>query len=232
MQDGGYLRSRLGIRGDRQVADGYTMKVQLEQGINVTNGSAADQASVTATTTTTLGTGAAAGAATSTTTTTTGSGSLFDRQAWIGLATPYGEFRAGSQNTAIFYRGDYIDYGSRTLGSMVEQLWCSLALRRRFLVHFTRLYGLQAEAHYAIGGANSNSGGVSSTTDTSVSNTWRYINLRSTISTALSVLAMPVLAQNAGGNSAVKYGRSVEYHNVYANYDYGRGGLFDRCSLE
>lgn len=36
----------------------------------------------------------------------------FDRQAWVGIATPY-EFRAGRQNSAIFYRGDYIDFTSR-----------------------------------------------------------------------------------------------------------------------
>jgi hypothetical protein len=40
---------------------------------------------------------------------------FFDRQSWLGIATTFGEFRAGRQNTAIFYRGNCIDF-TRMLG--------------------------------------------------------------------------------------------------------------------
>jgi len=217
LQDGGLLRSRLGLRGDRQVADGYTMKVQLEQGVNLTNGSAADQPSVSASTT--------FNGSTYTTTTTTGSGRLFDRQAWIGLATPYGEFRAGRQNTAIFYRGDYIDYSSRTIGSMVNNFGVPSRYDGDLSYISPRLYGFQAEAHYAIGGANSNSGGVTSSTDTSLANMAVY-------QFALDYLNGPFrvgyagLGARPGGSGTITYDRDVVYHNVYANYNYGRGKIY------
>ena len=45
---------------------------------------------------------------------------LFDRQLWAGLASPIGEFRVGRQNTAVFYKGSYIDNTTRTLGSVIN----------------------------------------------------------------------------------------------------------------
>ena len=90
LQDGAYLRTRIGLRGDKSVAEGYTVKFQAGQGLNDTTGAQADATR------------------------------LFDRQLWAGLATPIGEFRVGRQNTAVFYKGSYIDNTTRTLGSVIN----------------------------------------------------------------------------------------------------------------
>src|SRR5215472_10087608 len=79
LQDGAYLRTRLGFKGDKDLGGGYSAKFTAEQGLNETNGAQADTTR------------------------------LFDRQLWAGIATPAGEFRFGRQNTAIFYRGSYSD---------------------------------------------------------------------------------------------------------------------------
>src|SRR5256885_10483048 len=90
LQDGAYLRTRLGVKGDKDLGRGYAAKFNLEQGLNETNGTQADATR------------------------------LFDRQLWAGFATPRGEFRFGRQNTAIFYRGGYIDFTARTPGSVIN----------------------------------------------------------------------------------------------------------------
>src|SRR5689334_22114278 len=90
LQDGAILRSRLGLRGEMEFGKGWKGAFTLEQGINWTSGAPADPTR------------------------------LFDRQAWVGLATPGGEFRVGRQNTEIFLRGGYIDYGERTLGAVIN----------------------------------------------------------------------------------------------------------------
>ncbi len=99
LEDGAFLRTRLGLKGLKDVGDGYYMKFVLEQGLFSNSGAQADTT--------------AAGVPGTT-------GRLFDRQAWVGVDTPYGEFRAGRQNTAIFFRGDYIDFTTRTLGSAIN----------------------------------------------------------------------------------------------------------------
>ena len=80
LQDGAIQRSRWGLRGDKDLGDGYTGKFVAEQGLNGTSGAAGDATR------------------------------QFDRHLWAGLATPVGEFRVGRQNTAIFYKGGYVDY--------------------------------------------------------------------------------------------------------------------------
>lgn len=209
LQDGAYLRSRLGFKGDRAVDDGYMIKFQLEQGFNLTNGSAADQPNATS----------AAGLTTS--------GRLFDRQAWVGIATPYGEFRVGRQNTAVFYRGDYVDYGSRTLGSMVNNFGVPSRYDGDLSYISPRIYGLQAEVHYAIAGSN-----PTATPSASNPSTVALTNM-AVYQFALDYLNGPFRVgyagiegrpdQNGGGT---RFDRDVVYHNFYANYDYGRGKVY------
>ena len=42
LQDGAYLRTRLGVKGDKDLGSGYAAKFTLEQGLNETNGAQAD----------------------------------------------------------------------------------------------------------------------------------------------------------------------------------------------
>jgi predicted porin len=183
LQDGAYLRTRIGLRGDKPVAEGYTFKFQAEQGLNDTTGAQADATR------------------------------LFDRQLWAGLATPIGEFRVGRQNTAVFYKGSYIDNTTRTLGSVINAFGVPSRYDSDLAYISPRFSGFQFEAHYSIAGSAVN--------DTS--------------NQAVYQLA----AEWAGGPFRIGYAgvygeppdnavvrQKVKYDNVYANWDYGKGKVY------
>ena len=121
LNDGAILRSRLGVRGTEDVGNGLQVKYTLEQGLNADTGSGAD------------------------------SSRLFDRQAWIGLNTPYGEVRAGRQNTQVFYIGGAIDYTERTtFGSIFNTFGVPSRYDNDFSYKSPRLHGVQLDLHYAL----------------------------------------------------------------------------------
>ena len=126
LQDGAYLRTRLGFKVDTVVADGYTMKFQAEQGLNDTNGGQADTTR------------------------------LFDRQLWAGLASPVGEFRVGRQNSVVFTKGSYIDNTTRTLGSVINSFGVPSRYDSDFAYISPRWSGFQLEGHYSIQGSVAN----------------------------------------------------------------------------
>jgi predicted porin len=123
LQDGAYLRTRLGLRGDKDVGNGYTAKFTAEQGLNDQNGAQADTTR------------------------------LFDRQFWAGLAAPAGEFRVGRQNTAVFYRGGYVDNTTRTLGSVINAFGVPSRYDSDLAYLSPRLTGFMFEAHYSLQGS-------------------------------------------------------------------------------
>jgi predicted porin len=183
LQDGAYLRTRVGLRGDKPVAEGYTIKFQLEQGLNDTTGAQADATR------------------------------LFDRQLWAGLATPIGEFRVGRQNTAVFYKGSYIDNTTRTLGSVINAFGVPSRYDADLAYISPRFGGLQFEGHYSFAGSAVND----------------------TANQAVYQLAL----EWAGGPFRIGYAGvygeapdnavvpdKVKYDNVYANWDYGKGKVY------
>lgn len=182
LNDGAYLRSRVGFRGVEDLGSGLQVKFQLEHGLSADTGAQAD------------------------------STRFFDRQAWVGVATPYGEFRAGRQNGAIFYRGDYIDYGSRTLGSIVNNFGTPSRFDNDLSYISPRMSGLQLEAHVALGESS-----VSATSQLVYQLAADYLNGPYRVGYA-NIIGKPPA-------NAVE-GRSVSYHNLYANYDYGQGKLY------
>jgi len=123
LQDGAYLRTRLGVKGSKEIGNGYSATFNLEQGLNETNGAQADLSR------------------------------LFDRQLWAGFATPAGEFRFGRQNTAIFYRGGYNDFTGRTLGSVINTFGTPSRYDSDIAWISPRWAGLLAELHYSIQGS-------------------------------------------------------------------------------
>ncbi len=78
-----------------------------------------------------------------------GSG-LFDRQSWVGLASPYGEIRMGRQNGPIFTHGDYIDFTRRTLGSVINNFGVPARFDNDFSYLSPRSSKLQFEAHVSL----------------------------------------------------------------------------------
>jgi predicted porin len=183
LQDGAYLRTRIGLRGDKSVAEGYTVKFQAEQGLNDTSGAQADATR------------------------------LFDRQLWAGLASPFGEFRVGRQNTAVFYKGSYIDNTTRTLGSVINAFGVPSRYDSDLAYISPRLAGFLFEAHYSIAGAAVN--------DTDNQAVYQL---------ALEWAGGPWRAGYAGvygkppANSVVP--DKVKYDNVYGNWDYGKGKVY------
>jgi predicted porin len=183
LNDGALMRSRLGFRGTEDLGQGMAVKFNLEHGLYADSGKQND------------------------------STRFFDRQAWVGLATPYGEFRAGRQNSAAFVRSADIDYSARTLGSLAN--WYALTARYdNDLVYISpRVAGFVFEAHFAPG--EQSTGGPAGKA------VWQF---------AVDYANGPVRAGFTGvrarpaANSAV--GRTIVFDNLYANYDYGQGKLY------
>lgn len=183
LNDGSTLRSRIGFRGVEDLGNGLQAKFQLEHGLSADSGAQAD------------------------------STRFFDRQAWIGLASAtYGEFRLGRQNGIVFGRGDFIDYSSRTLGSIVNNFGTPSRYDNNISWQSPRWAGVMLEAHYALGETTAGSGkqaiyqlGVD------------YVNGPFRVGYA-------DITGKANPNSAVR--ENVIYRNLYANYDYGQGKVY------
>ena len=196
LQDGAILRSRLGFTGSKDFGSGYGGLFTLETGLNATNGTQADQPNAATTGLTT-------------------SGRLFDRQAWAGMTTPYGEVRVGRQNTEIFFGGNYIDYTERTLGSVVNSFGVPSRYDGDIAYISPRIGGAQLAAHYAIGGGGQQ--------NTSTFNQGVFQFRADYLNGPFRVAYMGLVAK--APNGAV-HGNQVYYHNVYANYDYGLGTIY------
>jgi predicted porin len=183
LEEGGYLRTRVGVRGEKPVDTDLSIKFQLEQGLNITNGSQADTTR------------------------------LFDRQAWVGLKSAYGEFRAGRQNTAVFYRGSYIDFTARTMGSVINAFGVASRYDSDLAWISNRMDGLLLEAHYSFSGAKEN--------ETANQGVYQL---------AADYENGPFRVGYAGVGGKSPYASSVDktvfYNNLYANYDYGRGKVY------
>jgi predicted porin len=180
LEDGAFLRTRLGMRGVEDLGNGLQAKFNLEMGINGDTGATA--------------------------------GNGFDRQSWVGLASPtWGEIRIGRQNTAIFYRGDYIDFTSRTLGSVVNDFGVPSRFDNDIAYLSPRIAGFMFEGHYALAetGAPSKQAIYQAAVD------WTSGPYR---------LGYAGLYARAPSNAL--YDKPVRYDNLYANYDYGRGKVY------
>ena len=196
LQDGALLRSRLGFTGTKDFGSGLGGAFTLETGFNATNGAQADQPNANATGLTT-------------------SGRLFDRQAWAGLTSPWGEFRIGRQNTDIQSQGNYIDYTERNLGSVVNSFGVPSRYDGDVAYLSPRIAGVQVVGHYAFGGGGQQ--------NTSTFNQGVF-QLRADYVTGPIRVAYSGLVAKAA-NSAV-HGQEVYYHSAYANYDYGQGTIY------
>jgi len=196
LQDGAILRSRLGLTGSKDFGSGYAGNFTLETGLNATNGAQADQANANTTGLTT-------------------SGRLFDRQAWGGVSSPYGEVRVGRQNTDIQSQGNYIDYTERNLGSVVNSFGVPSRYDGDFAYLSPRVAGFQVVGHLAIGGGGQQ--------NTSTFNQ-RVQQLRVDYVNGPIRVAYSGLTAKAANNAL--HGQQVFYHSAYANYDWGQGTIY------
>lgn len=182
LNDGSSLRSRVGFKGSEDLGNGLTAKFQLEHGLSADTGAQAD------------------------------SSRFFDRQAWVGLATPYGEFRVGRQNGIVFSRGDYIDYSSRTMGSMVNHFGTPSRWDNDLSWQSPRWNGLLLEAHY------------------SLAETTAGASKQAVYQLGVDYLNGPFRVGYADVTGKAPKGalvdKDITYRNLYANYDYGQGKLY------
>ncbi|MES2349797.1 MAG: porin [Pseudomonadota bacterium] len=185
LNDGAVLRSRLGFRGTEDVGGGYKVKFALEQGINADTGTGAD------------------------------STRLLDRQAWVGIEAPSGEYRIGRQNTEIFLIGGAIDYTERTtFGSLFNTFGIPSRYDNDLSYRSPRLAGAQLVLHYALpenGGATRDNSPI--------------------YQLALDYRNGPYRAGYAGlqaspNSVTATVHDKVVYHNVYADYQYGSGTIY------
>lgn len=185
LNDGAILRSRLGVRGTEVLGGGYEVKFNLELGHNADTGTQAD------------------------------SSRLFDRQAWIGINSPGGEFRAGRQNTEIFLIGGAIDYTERTtFGSVINTFGVPSRYDNDLSWKSPRWAGLQLVLHYALpenGGATRGNKALIQAAVDYQRGPWRvgYAGL-----------------QASPNSITATVDEKVRYHNVYADYQYGKGTVY------
>ncbi len=183
LNDGGLLKSRIGFRGSEDLGGGYKANFDLENGFYGNTGAQ------------------------------TQSARLFDRQAWIGMTTPVGEFRAGRQATAIFFTGLANDYtGRTTYGSMINTIGNPTQYDDDLSYKSPRIKNLQFETHYSLPGkaGEGASGGI--------------------FQLALDYTAGPYKLGYAGlqakPDTGAQFTQKVQYHNVYFDYQYGHGTIY------
>ncbi len=185
LNDGSILRSRLGFRGSEDIGGGYAVKFTLEQGINADTGTGADTTR------------------------------LFDRQAWVGIATPNGEFRIGRQNTEIFLIGGAIDYTDRTtFGSLFNTFGVPSRYDNDLSYKSPRLAGVQLAVHYALpenGGATRGNSALYQLALDYQNGPYR--------------LGYAGLEASPNAVTATVHDKVV-YHNVYADYKYSQGTIY------
>ena len=183
LNDGAVLRSRIGFRGSEDLGGGLAMKFTLEHGLYADRGAQAD------------------------------STRFFDRQAWLGLATPHGEVRVGRQNTAIFTRSEFMDYSGRTLASTANHYGQPARLDNDLAYISPRLHGLLFEAHFAPG--EQPTGGPGS------KGVWQA---------ALEYLDGPWRVGYAGLRARPPAGatvsKTIAFDNFYLNRDWGQGKVY------
>jgi predicted porin len=185
LNDGAILRSRLGFRGNEVLRPGYEAKFNLEMGFNADTGTGADPSR------------------------------LFDRQAWVGVGTPFGEVRIGRQNTEIFLIGGAIDYTDRTtFGSIINTFGVPSRYDNDISYKTPRVYGAQLSVHAALpenGGATRGN--------------------HSLYQLAVDWQGGPYRVGYAGlqarpNDITATVPDRINYHNAYANYKYSKGTFY------
>jgi predicted porin len=185
MEDGALLRSRIGFRGTEDLGGGYAAKFTLENGFATDTGAQADGTR------------------------------LFDRQAWVGLASSWGEVRFGRQNGSIFTRGGHIDFTTRTLGSVVNNFGVPSRFDNDIAYFSPRLFGgLQFDVHYALSEQSPAAGGN------------RQSVFQAGVDYTVGPFVVGGMTLRAKPAKGAPYGKSVFYDNVFANWDYGQGKVY------
>lgn len=185
LEDGALLRSRIGFRGVEDLGGGYAAKFNLENGFNADNGVQADTSR------------------------------LFDRQAWVGLSSPIGELRFGRQNGSVFRQGGYIDFTTRTLGSMVNNFGVPSRFDNDISYTTPKLFGgLIVDIHYALSEQSPTAGGN------------RQAVFQTGADYTFGPFAVGAATVRAKPAKTATISKSVFYDHAFFNWDYGQGKVY------
>lgn len=182
LEDGAFLRSRLGFRGVEDLGGGYFAKFQIEHGLSADTGQQAD------------------------------ANRFFDRQSWVGLGNAqFGEVRLGRQNGPVQTRGNYIDFTTRTLGSVVNAFGVPSRYDNDFGYISPRWAGVQVEGHAAL-------------PESPVGN--RPLILQAAVDWTNDTFRIGYMGVRGRPPRDALFDRDVVYDNVYANWNYGKGTVY------
>lgn len=181
IEDGAYLRSRFGVRGTEDLGGGYAAKFQIEGGFSTDNGAQAD------------------------------TNRFWDRQSWVGFATPYGELRIGRQNGPIQSRGGFIDFTARDLGSMINNFGVPSRYDNDVSYISPRVSGFQFEGHFAL-------------PESPVGN--KPFIWQTSVDWTNDVYRLGYMGIRARPPTHAAIDRDMVYDNVYANWSYGPGTVY------
>jgi predicted porin len=181
LEDGAYLRSRFGFRGAEDLGGGYFAKFQIEGSFSADDGSQPDTVRT------------------------------FDRQSWVGLATPFGEFRAGRQNGPVQARGGYIDFTARDLGSVINNFGVPSRYDNDFSYISPRAAGVQFEGHVAL-------------PESPVGN--RPLILQASLDYVSPSWIFGYMGIRGRPPTNAAIDKDVVYDNVFANWLYGKGTIY------
>ncbi|WP_169708776.1 porin [Trinickia terrae] len=177
----GEMTSRWGLRGTEDLGGGYRTTFDLESGFDPGTGKQQNPYR------------------------------FFDRQAWVGISAPYGEFRFGRQNTPMFaWSGNMDAFSAATYGSGFNNFANWLARVDNDISYLSpKLANTQVELHYSVGGQ----------TGTLAGNAVYQAGVQSTQG--------PVYLAAAYLNAANST-NTVRVQEIMAggNYDYGRGKVY------
>jgi hypothetical protein len=138
-------------------------------------------------------------------------GTLFDRQAYAGLDTPYGEFRGGRQNGPIQTRGGWVDYTARTLGSVINNFGVPSRYDNDVSYLSKRISGVQVEGHVAI-------------PEAAVGN--HAIVYQASIDYLTDNYVVGYMGIRGRPPTHAAINKDMAYDNVYADWFYGRGTVY------
>jgi predicted porin len=184
LNDGAILRSRFGVRGTEALAPGYEARFNLELGFNADTGTFADPSR------------------------------FFDRQAWVGVGTPFGELRIGRQNTDIFLIGGAIDYTDRTtFGSLINTFGVPSRFDNDISYKTPRIGGAQLSVHFAL--------------PENIGNVRNHVLYQLAVDWQGGPYRVGYAGLQARPNDiTATVDERINYHNAYANYKYSKGTLY------
>jgi predicted porin len=196
LQEGAFLRTRLGVAGEKDVGDGFKVKFTLEQGVKGLSGEQAQ------------------------------ADRLFDRQAWVGVAhSEYGELRVGRQNTLIFAPlALYQDFTYRSLGSLANSFSFPARLDDDIVYISPRIAGVKVEAHYSFESDDGQKDTSGTGTATDANDNIGIAQLGIDYENGPFRVGIAGLEADAPKNFVNQ--REVYFYNAYVNYNYGKGKIY------